>query len=160
MFSHDERTRRIGKIRQLPALLESAVAGLNDTMLNTPVGPGKWTVRQIVHHIADANLNAFVRMKLVLTEDKPILKPFKQDAWATLSDSTGAPVQSSLALLRGLHERWTALLESVPEDAWKREGIHLERGKVTLEDLLDTYSRHGESHAAQITKMRSLQNLT
>ncbi len=158
MLSRDERIRRISKIRTLPTLLETAVAGLNDTQLNTPTAPGKWTVRQTLHHIADTNMNAYLRMKLILTEEKPIIKPFDQDAWAALADTTTVPVTASLALIKGLHERWAVLLESIPEDKWGKEGIHLKNGTITLDELLDTYSRHGESHLGQITKARALNN--
>jgi hypothetical protein len=150
----EERKAKIGKIRALPALLEDAVRGLNDAQLDTRYREGGWTVRQVVHHVADSHMNAVIRMKLILTEEKPKLKPYDQDSWALLPDVGKVPVSVSLEILRGLHDRWTRLLESVPDNAWKRVGYHPENGDMTLEDVLNTYSAHGEKHAGQITGLR------
>ena len=119
-----------------------------------PTGPGKWTSRQLAHHIADANLNAYTRMRLIVTEEKPILKPYNQDQWAVLADSQNGLLEPTLTLIKGLHERWSIFLRSLPESSWIREGIHLENGKVTLDDVLRIYSRHGESHLQQILSFR------
>jgi uncharacterized damage-inducible protein DinB len=154
MATQSERREMIQKIRQLPEKLEAAVKSLSDAQLDTPVGEGKWTIRQITHHIVDGNLNAYLRMKFVITETKPILKPYDQDKWAALVDTARSPVQTSLSIFKGLAERWTQLLESLPESSWTREGIHLENGKVSLEDLLATYSRHGETHLQQILNFK------
>jgi hypothetical protein len=147
------RKERIERIRSLPAELEHAVAGLNDSQLDTPYRSGGWTVRQVVHHVADSHMNAFVRMKLILTEDRPTLKPYDQDAWAGLHDSM-LPPDASLPIIRGLHSRWVTLLEHVPEEAWTRTAHHPESGEVSLDSLLTTYARHGENHVAQITGLR------
>ena len=155
MLTPTERRQKIDGIRRLPAALETAVKGLNDRQLDTPYRPGGWTIRQVVHHLADSHVNAFVRMKLILTEEKPRLKPYNQDAWANLPDANAMPVQSSLAILKGLHERWCTLLESVPEEAWSRTAIHPERGEVLLEGQLITYASHGEKHVGHITGLRS-----
>ncbi len=157
MSTQSERKEMIQKIQQLPEKLEAAVKGLSDAQLDTPVGQGKWTIRQITHHIIDGNLNAYVRMKFVITETKPILKPYDQDKWAALVDTAQSPVHTSLSIIKGLAARWTQLLESLPESSWTREGIHLENGKVSLEGLLATYSRHGETHLQQIMKFRQEQ---
>lgn len=157
MLTQSERKEMIDKIRQLPNKLETAVKGLSDAQLDTPVGAGKWTIRQIAHHIIDGNLNAYLRMKFVITEEKPILKPYDQDKWAALIDSKNCPVDASLSIAKGLHERWTQLLESLPESSWTREGIHLENGKVSLDDLLATYSKHGETHLQQILNFKQVQ---
>jgi len=154
MLTLSERNEFIQKIQELPKKLETAVKGLSDAQLNTPTGEGKWTSRQIAHHIADANINAYARMKLIVTEEKPILKPYNQDQWAALADSIHGPLDPTLALLKGLNERWSIFLRSVPEIHWTREGIHLENGKVTLDDVLRTYSRHGETHVQQILSFR------
>ena len=156
MLTPTERRQKIDGIRRLPAELEAAVQGLNDRQLDTPYRPGGWTIRQVVHHLADSHMNAFVRMKLILTEEKPTLKPYNQDAWANLPDTNAMSLQSSLAILKGLHERWCTLLESVPETAWSRTAIHPERGEVLLEGQLITYSSHGEKHVGHITGLRSL----
>jgi hypothetical protein len=145
-----ERNDLIEKIQQLPQKIDHAVSKLTNTQLDTPIGEGKWTIRQITHHIADANMNACTRMKLIVTEEKPILKPYNQDQWAILADCKSGPIESTLMLIKGLHERWVFFMRSLPETSWTREGIHLENGKVTLFDVLKLYSRHGESHMQQI----------
>jgi hypothetical protein len=109
----------------------------------------------LVHHLADAHLNAFLRTKLILTEDKPILKPFDQDEWVKLPDTTDLPVQPSLDILKGVHGRWAILLESLPEGAWGRVGVHLEAGFLTVDDILETYSRHGEDHLRQVERTKA-----
>jgi len=150
-----ERKQKIDALRRLPDQLEAAVAGLNDAQLDTPYRAGGWTVRQVVHHIADSHLNAFIRAKLILTEDHPTLKPYDQDRWAALVDSTKLPVKSSLAMVRGLHERWVALLESLPEPAWTRSAHHPESGDMTLERVLNIYSGHGDKHVGTILALRA-----
>ncbi len=150
-----ERKAHIDRIRALPALLESAVEGLSDAQLDTPYRQGGWTVRQVVHHLADSHMNAFVRMKLILTEEHPTLKTYDQDRWAALVDGARFPVQGSLAIVRGLHERWVALMESLPDAAWTRAGLHPERGDMTLEKILTIYSGHGEKHVEQITALKA-----
>ena len=155
MTSH-ERTIKIEKIRLLPSLVEQAVSGLNDEQLDTCYRDGGWTVRQVVHHLADSHMNAFVRMKLILTEECPQLKGYDQDAWAMLPDTMALPVGSSLGILSGLHERWAMLLGSVSETGWNRVGRHTERGDVTLESLLNTYAHHGEKHVGQIMNLRTV----
>jgi hypothetical protein len=154
MLTTSERNEWIQKIQQLPLKLETAVKGLSDTQLDTPTGEGKWTSRQIAHHIADANINAYSRMKLIVTEEKPILKPYNQDQWASLADCKNGRIDSTLTLIKGLHERWFMFLQSLPETSWAREGIHLENGKVALEDVLRIYSKHGETHMQQIISFR------
>jgi uncharacterized damage-inducible protein DinB len=149
-----EYANYIDAIDRLPRALSATLHGLSDKQLDTPVGEGKWTIRQIAHHIADANMNACTRMKLIVTEEKPILKPYNQDQWAILTDCKNGPIESTLLLLQGLHERWVLFLRSLPETSWTREGIHLENGKVTLFDVLKLYSRHGESHMQQIVAFR------
>jgi hypothetical protein len=149
-----ERTEKIKKIADLPGILEKAVAGLDDPQLDTPYREGGWTVRQVVHHLADSHMNALIRTKLMLTEERPPLKGYAQEDWARLPDSK-LPVRPSLDLLKGLHERWTHLLQSITEEQWTRTGMHSESGQITLENILNTYSRHGENHVAQITGLRT-----
>jgi uncharacterized damage-inducible protein DinB len=149
-----DRNELIGQIETLPASLENAVKDLSNEQIDTPSGEGKWTIRQIAHHIADANINAYTRMKLIATENKPILKPYNQDNWAATDDGKSAPIEYSITLSNGLHARWVRFLRSLPESSWTREGIHLENGKVTLEDVLRIYSKHGDSHVQQIVSFR------
>ena len=101
--------------RYLPTRLCAAVAGLNDSQLDTPYRDGGWTVRQVVHHLADSHANSVIRFKLALTEDWPTIKPYDENAWAQLSDSKSLPVDSSLTFISAMHERWVALLESMSE---------------------------------------------
>lgn len=149
-----DRREKIARIRDLPDALDNLVQDLEDAQLDTPYRDGGWTVRQVVHHLADSHLNAYARMKWILTEDRPTLKTYEQDDWARLPDYTELSIEPSLAILRGLHARWTALLERLPGSSWSREGQHPEVGKVTLDDLLDLYARHGENHLGQIAKLR------
>ena len=157
MLTATERHDLIAKLRGLPAAVETAVKDLTDAQLKTPYREGGWTAGQVVHHLADSHLNGFVRMKLMLTEVGPVLKPYDQDAWAKLSDTAAMPIESSLLILRGLHERWVALLENLPEASWKRSAFHPEVGVVTLADLLADYARHGEQHLEQLTRLRAAQ---
>jgi hypothetical protein len=155
MFTSTERQHLIGNIQRLPANLEVAVKWLNERQLDTPYREGGWTIRQVVHHLADSHLNGFVRMKLILTEERPTLKPFDQDAWAQTADVVHTPILSSLAMLKGLHARWSAVLESLPESSFQRAAYHPEIGEVTLDDLLAIHARHGETHLAQIAGLRA-----
>ncbi|HTY00676.1 MAG TPA: putative metal-dependent hydrolase [Bacteroidota bacterium] len=148
----------IDAIAALPDQIEAAVKGLNDAQLDTPYRQGGWTVRQVVHHLADSHMNAFIRMKLILTEMNPTLKPYNQDDWAVQSDVRGVPVASSLAILRGLHARWTMLLRAVPESGWGRKAIHPERGEITLQSMLQTYSGHGAKHVEHVLGLRRAKN--
>ncbi|MBI3873177.1 MAG: putative metal-dependent hydrolase [candidate division Zixibacteria bacterium] len=154
MTTPAERTAMIAKIRQLPSQVEAAVKGLNDAQLDTPYGEGKWTPRQVVHHLADSHLNAFIRVKLILTEDKPTLKPYDQVKWANTHEAKDLPVAPSLAIIGGLHSRWSALLDSVRDTDWQRKAQHPERGEMTLDDILRLYAHHGENHVGQITGLR------
>jgi hypothetical protein len=151
--SEDHR-KKIGRIRALPSALEEAVRGLNDKQLDTPYREGGWTVRQVVHHLADAHMNAFVRMKLILTEERPAIKPYDQNAWAALPDSTAMPIGVSMEILKGLHDRWALLLDRVQEDEWTRTAVHPERGEVTLEGQLTVYAGHGDKHIGHIMGLR------
>lgn len=154
MFNSEERNSKITGIRDLPLIIRLAVKGLNDDQLDTRYREGGWTVRQVVHHVADSHANAYLRFKWLVTEDHPTIKTYDQDVWAALPDSR-LPVESSLRLLDGLHERWAGFLESLPAEAWSRTGTHPESGEVTLDDLLEIYADHGAHHAGQITDLRA-----
>jgi uncharacterized damage-inducible protein DinB len=145
----------IARIRALPALLQEAVEGLDDEKLNTPYRPGGWTVRQVVHHLADSHMHAYLRMKLTFWQDHPVLNAYNQDDWATTKDVTGLPVESSLQILAGLHRRWVEFLASLPDSAWQRTAHHPERGTITLMSLLHTYAEHGHRHVQQIRELRT-----
>jgi uncharacterized damage-inducible protein DinB len=151
-----QREELIETIRQLPAKLREAVAGLSEAQLDTPYREGGWTSRQVVHHIADSHINCFVRFKLALTEDWPTIKPYDEAAWAKLADSA-APVETSLALIDGMHSRWAGLLEAMSEDDFHLGFYHPVMGRQTLTRALAMYSWHGRHHTAHIATLRKRQ---
>jgi hypothetical protein len=146
--------QRINQIEELPSKLEETVSGLTDEQLDTPYRDGGWTVRQVVHHLADSHMNAFIRMKLIVTEDHPTLRPYDQDDWAGLPDGRTGPIQSSLDILRGLHPRIAALLKSVKEEDFARTAYHPENGEMSLDRMLTIYSSHGEKHIGHIEGLK------
>ncbi|HVC47208.1 MAG TPA: bacillithiol transferase BstA [Terracidiphilus sp.] len=149
------RASQIDTLRDLPARLRESVAGLTEAQLDTPYREGGWTVRQVVHHVADSHMNAYVRVKLALTEDWPTIKPYDEAAWAELADGRMVPVEVSLALIEGLHARWVALLESLGERDFERGYNHPESGRQTLAGVLALYSWHSRHHTAHITALRA-----
>ena len=153
MSDKNEYQDLVDRLRILPDLVAKAVRGLNDEQLDTPYGEGKWTVRQVVHHLADSHANANARFKLTMTEDRPNLQTYDQDRWATLGDMN-LPLEPSLEILRGIHRRWASLLGSLPTEAWNREADHREDGVYTLRSLVTVYAEHGEKHVKQITDLR------
>ena len=152
--SAGDRRRFIDEIAEAPAHLRAAVAGLSETQLETPYRPGGWTVRQVVHHVPDSHLNSYVRYRLALTEDDPVIKPYAEDRWALLPDAKTAPVEISLQLLARLHERWVPLLESLSEEEWRRTFRHPELGSVRLDQNAALYAWHGRHHVAHILALR------
>lgn len=148
------RAAHIQTLRLLPERLKAAVADMDDSMLDTPYREEGWTVRQVVHHVADSHTNAYVRMKLALTEDWPTIKPYDQDAWADLSDARWLPVQVSLDLIAALHVRWVSLLESLSDEGFRRGYVHPESGRQNLAQVLALYDWHSRHHTAHITNLR------
>jgi hypothetical protein len=153
-FSTDDRRRSIAIIEETPAKMRAALRGLNDRQLDTPYRPGGWTVRQLVHHVPDSHLNAYIRFKLALTEDVPTIKPYDEQSWAKLEDSTKTPIEISLTLLESLHQRMTVLLKSMKSDDFGRKLNHPERGPMTIDSVLALYAWHGPHHVAHITELR------
>lgn len=149
-----DRSRMIAAIAAAPAKLRAAAAGLSASQLDTPYRPGGWTVLQVVHHVPDSHLNAYVRFKLALTEDEPTIKPYQEARWAELADSRDTPVETSLAMLERLHERWVILLQSLPAESYARTLRHPETGLLRLDQLLAMYAWHGEHHVAHVTRLR------
>lgn len=143
-----------GAIAALPGELRAAVNGLTDTQLDTPYRPEGWTVRQMVHHVADSHIHSYIRMRFALTEDEPTILAYDEKAWANLADARQAEVEVSLALLDALHRRWTMLLESLRDDDWKRTFRHPERGLIRLDWNALLYAWHGRHHTAHITSLR------
>jgi hypothetical protein len=148
-------SRWIHEIEELPAVLREAVGGLSDWQLGTLYRPEGWTLRQVVHHLADSHINSFVRFKLALTEDEPTIKPYDEARWAELHDGRDGDIQISLALLESLHSRWVMLLRSLTPKDLARTFIHPERGTVTLRDTIALYAWHGRHHVAHITGLRT-----
>jgi uncharacterized damage-inducible protein DinB len=142
------------QIEQAPGRLRAAVQGLSPQQLDTPYRPEGWTVRQVVHHVPDSHLNAYLRFKLALTEEEPTIKPYAEDSWARLADTAATPIETSLSLLDSLHDRWVRLLRSLASDDWKRNFRHPELGLVSLEKNLSLYAWHGRHHVAHITALR------
>lgn len=149
------RAERIDLIAAVPAKLRTAVAGLDDEQLDTPYREGGWSTRQIVHHLADSHMNAFMRVKLGVTEDNPTIKPYDEKKWAETIDSRQTPIESSLSILDGLHARWSDLLRSLDSSAFDRMVHHPERGPMSLGDVLQLYAWHGRHHTTQITQLRA-----
>jgi hypothetical protein len=146
----EERAAWIAELAILPAHLREAVAAADDAALDTPYRDGGWTVRQVIHHLPDSHLNAYVRFKLALTEERPTIHPYDEAAWATLPDSHG-PVEPSLDLLDALHRRWTGLLESMSDSDFARVYVHPEHGRAwSLAEALALYAWHGRHHLAHV----------
>ncbi len=148
------RVHYIAVLYNLPANLNTAVEGLSAQQLDTPYRAAGWTVRQVVHHLPDSHLNAYIRFKLALTESEPEIKTYKEDLWAKLPDSQETPVETSLRLLQGLHGRWVTLLRSMAPDDFARTLRHPEMGVLSLDRMLAMYAWHSGHHTAHITSLR------
>ena len=154
-FDESVKSSLINDVKFLPSSLDFAIQNLDTAQLETPYRPGGWTVQQLIHHIADSHINAYVRFKLGLTEENPTVKAYGQDAWATLSDSKKLPVNLSITLLHALHARWCQLMEDMSENQWQRTVYHSERKiNLSLWDLLKSYAWHSRHHTAQILNLR------
>lgn len=154
-FTEEAKTSLINDIRMLPSSLEFAIQNLDASQLETPYRPGGWTIQQVVHHLADSHMHAYIRFKLGLTEHNPIIKPYDQEAWANLSDSQKTPVNISITLLYALHARWCQLMEDMVESEWERTVYHPEREmQLTMWDLLKSYAWHSRHHVAHILQLR------
>lgn len=149
----ESRSRSIDIITELPQKLTEAVAGLHDDQLDTPYRPEGWTVRQAVHHVADSHINSFCRFKLALTEDVPTIRPYEEGEWAVLADSR-LPLEASMKIIEGVHERWAALLSTMSDADFARRLIHPASGEWTLDEMLGMYAWHSRHHTAHITRLR------
>jgi hypothetical protein len=149
-----QREKLIGAIEQTPAALRAAVQGLSAQQLSTPYRDGGWTVRQVVHHVPESHMNAYIRFKLALTEDEPTVKPYMEDRWAQLPDVESTPPEVSLALMDSLHDRFVRMLRAIKPEEWKRTFRHPELGVLSLERNLALYAWHGKHHVAHITELR------
>jgi len=152
--THEERRTLIESITQTPARLRAAIANLSTKQLDEPYRPGGWTVRQVVHHLADSHLNAYTRFKLALTEAEPTIRPYDENRWAMLEDGRHADPEISLALLNALHKRWVILLCSIRPEDFERTLNHPDIGILSVDGLLQDYEWHGRHHVAHITSLR------
>lgn len=145
-------------LENLPEDLRLAVSDLEQEQLDTAYRPGGWTLRQVVHHIADSHLNSYVRYRLALTEDAPQIKLYNEAAWADLHDAKTAQVDVSLHLVEAVHSRWILLMRSLTEEQWQRTFLHPERGPMRLDASAGLYAWHSQHHVAHIRGLRSREN--
>ncbi|MEO8333451.1 MAG: YfiT family bacillithiol transferase [bacterium] len=155
MLTPAERAAAIDEIAAAPSQLRDAVAGLTDAQLDTPYRPGGWTVRQLVHHVADSHMNAYTRFRLAFTEENPTIKPYEESRWAELDDARSMPPDVSLTILDAMHSRLVTLLRArMDGDAFQRMLSHPENGPMTVDALLTIYSWHGKHHVAHVTSLK------
>jgi uncharacterized damage-inducible protein DinB len=154
-ISASDRTRHIEQITAAPQALRQAVSGLSDAQLETPYRDGGWTVRQVVHHVPDSHLNAYLRMKFGLTEQQPQVKPYDQDTWAKTPDVATTPISVSLDLLTALHDRWVRLMTGMKDQDFARLISHPEwSAPLSLDMVAAHYAWHGRHHVGHITELR------
>lgn len=149
-----DREHWIEDLEIAPANLRAALLDLAPAQLDTPYREGGWTARQVAHHLADSHLNAYIRFRLALTEELPLIKAYDEKKWAELSDARLAPAELSLQLFAALQARWALLLRGLNESDWGRQFLHPERGPMSLEKNLALYAWHGKHHTAQILALR------
>ena len=149
-----DHASHIDVLAALPENLRAAIDGLGHAQLDTPYRDGGWTVRQVVHHVADSHLNAYIRTRLALTEDWPTIKPYDEKLWAELADALTASPEHSLRLLDALHYRWVLLLRNLSEDQWQRGYTHPENGRQSIAQVVAMYDWHSRHHTAHIAELR------
>ena len=152
--TYEDIRRAIDDIAEAPAKLGAAVEGLSVKQLETPYRPDGWTVRQVVHHVPDSHMNAYIRLRLALTEDTPTIKPYDENRWAQLEDARSGPIEVSLALLDAIHKRWVLLLRSLGEADFARVFNHPDIGVLSVGKNTCLYGWHSRHHVAHITALR------
>lgn len=158
-FSEEQKKKWLNDLKFLPQDLEMSTQNLDEAQLSVPYRDGGWTVRQVVHHVADSHLNAYTRFKLGLTETNPAIRPYEEQEWALLDDVKKIPINVSFTLLHALHIRWIAAIEDLTEEQWNRKVFHPASNKeMSLWYLLGLYAWHGKHHTAHITKLRERMN--
>lgn len=158
-YSDHRKSEWLLDIETLPGQIELAVQNLDEHQLETPYREGGWTLKQLIHHVADSHMNAYIRFKLGLTEDLPTIKPYHQELWAELDDTRHLPVNISITLLHALHARWIEILKSISEEQFRRYVFHPEhKTKMSLWYLLGMYSWHGRHHLAHISGLKERMN--
>lgn len=150
-----QRAEAIAKIAGTPAALRKALEGLTPEQIETPYRPDGWTVRQVVHHLADSHMNCFIRFQLALTEDNPTVKPYDEVAWALRPDYALTPLETSLTVLDALTERWAIVLNAMTEAEWDRTFLHPDNGLTPLRKAVAFYGWHGPHHVAHVTALRA-----
>jgi len=156
-YSAADNQQHIAIIEAYPKELRALVAELSPRQLDNSYRPGGWTARQIIHHIADSHLNAYIRLKLSLTEEQPVIKPYNQDLWAQLPDGMKAPVETSLSIVDAVHQRWSFLLKELSQQDLQRSYIHPEyQREFKLDELLALYAWHGRQHYEHLRIIRNL----
>ena len=153
-INEQQKAQCLSDIAQAPGLLRAAVKGLSDKQLDTPYRDGGWTVRQLVHHVPDSHMNAYVRFKLAMTENEPTIRPYMEDRWAELPEAKTGPIEMSLQLLENLHQRWVVFLRTLKAEDWKRTFRHPDLGVLPLEKVLALYAWHGKHHVAHVTALK------
>jgi hypothetical protein len=153
-YTDELRDRLIGEIEETPFHLRKAVESLNDDQLNTPYREGGWTIERVIHHLPDSHMNAYIRIKLALTEEQPEIKTYREDAWAELADYLTTPVEISLSLLESLHNRWAILLRSLTTEQFERKLRHPEIGLIDVNWCIAQYAWHGKHHVAHINSLK------
>jgi len=155
-FSIPTKVEWLADLKFLPLALENVILNLDEDQLHTPYREGGWTVHQLVHHVADSHMNAYIRFKLALTEDNPTIKTYEEQLWAEMNDVVKLPVNISLTLLHALHARWYEALKYVSDDDWNNRTIFhpVQKKTVRLWSLLGSYAWHGRHHVAHIAALR------
>ena len=157
-YSEKQLEEWLNDIKFLPQHLENSILNLDDAHLNTPYRDGGWTVKQLVHHVADSHMNAYIRFKLAITEDNPVIKTYREELWAEMVDTRNLPVNISLTLLHALHSRWYEILKNISVEDYQRTVFHPEHKKeMTLWFLLGMYAWHSRHHVAHVTELRKKQ---
>lgn len=155
VFTKEILAEAISVIEQFPNKITQEVKDLNDEQLDTPYRPDGWTIRQVVHHCADSHINAFIRVKLALTENTPTVKPYAEALWAELADGKTLPVQPSLSIIENVHLRWVKVLKNMKDKDFDRSFIHPEKGKeLSLHESTGMYAWHCNHHLAHITSLK------
>lgn len=158
-FSEAQLREWINDIKFLPENMEHAILNLDEAQLNTPYRPEGWTVKQLIHHVADSHMNAYIRFKLGLTEDNPTIKPYREELWAEMADTKNLPVNVSFTILHAVHKRWVEVLNYITTEQWNRTVVHPEHNKtMSLWYLLGMYAWHSRHHTAHITSLRERNN--
>lgn len=153
-LNHKERQEALLVLESLPSQMRDAVAGLTPAQLETPYRDGGWTVRQVVHHVADSHMHSYIRCKFAMSENSPVIKPYAEKIWAAFEDGANEPLESSLAILTGLHSRFTRWFRSLQDSDWERAFVHPENGPMRLDVTLGLYAWHSRHHLAHITELR------